>query len=190
LRQGLIHNRRMTELRSPLQAQLVQWLVGSGDTVRAGDVVVILEAMKMEHEVRAGVPGQVGELFFAPGETVDQGDVLVVTHPATAAAPATPAAAKAEHAQEPGGATFRPDLQRMVDRHALVLDSARTDAVARRHKLGQRTARENIADLCDAGTFIEYGALAVAAQRSRRSDEDLMRNTPAEPAGTRYVDTW
>ena len=78
----------MTELRSPLQAQLVQWLVRSGDTVRAGDVVVILEAMKMEHEVRAGAPGQVAELFFAPGETVDQGDVLMVTHPATATAAA------------------------------------------------------------------------------------------------------
>jgi acetyl-CoA carboxylase carboxyltransferase component len=46
--------------------------------------------------------------------------------------------------------------------------------------LGQRTARENIADLCDEGSFIEYGALAVAAQRSRRSEDDLMRNTPAD----------
>ncbi|MBE2263579.1 MAG: carbamoyl-phosphate synthase large subunit, partial [Burkholderiaceae bacterium] len=43
-----------------------------------------------------------------------------------------------------------------------------------------RTARENIADLCDDGSFIEYGALAVAAQRSRRSEEDLIANTPAD----------
>jgi acetyl-CoA carboxylase carboxyltransferase component len=43
-----------------------------------------------------------------------------------------------------------------------------------------RTARENIADLCDPGSFVEYGALAVAAQRSRRGDEDLQRNTPAD----------
>ena len=41
--------------------------------------------------------------------------------------------------------------------------------MAKRHALGLRTARENIADLCDAGSFIEYGALAFAAQRSRRS---------------------
>jgi len=52
--------------------------------------------------------------------------------------------------------------------------------VTKRHALGLRTARENIADLCDEGSFVEYGALAVAAQRSRRSEDDLQRNTPAD----------
>ena len=42
------------------------------------------------------------------------------------------------------------------------------------------TARENIADLCDEGSFIEYGALAIAAQTRRRSLEDLIANTPAD----------
>ena len=60
------------------------------------------------------------------------------------------------------------------------LDAARPDAVQRRHALGLRTARENIDDLCDAGSFIEYGALAIAAQRTRRSHEELVRNTPAD----------
>ena len=173
----------MTELRSPIQAQLVQWQVGPGDTVRAGDVVVILEAMKMEHEVRAGTAGRVRELFFAAGETVQEGDVLMVTLPADANESALEPAAAAPPGPQAAAscpAAHRPDLQRVVDRHALVLDAARPDAVARRHKLGQRTARENIADLCDAGSFIEYGALAVAAQRSRRSAEDLVRNTPAD----------
>jgi acetyl-CoA carboxylase carboxyltransferase component len=68
----------------------------------------------------------------------------------------------------------------VLDRHALTVDEARPQAVARRHALGLRTARENIADLCDPGSFSEYGALAVAAQRSRRSDDDLIRNTPAD----------
>ena len=77
-------------------------------------------------------------------------------------------------------AALRADLQRAIDRHAFTLDASRPQAVARRHALGQRTARENIADLCDAGSFIEYGALAVAAQRSRRSEDDLIRNTPAD----------
>ena len=160
----------------------MQWLVGPGDTVRAGDVVVILEAMKMEHEVRAAAAGQVRQLFFAAGETVDKGDVLMVTQPAApgAHASASPEAAISAATAAPGSVSHRPDLQRTIDRHALVLDSARPDAAARRHQLGQRTARENIADLCDAGSFIEYGALAVAAQRSRRSAEDLMRNTPAD----------
>jgi acetyl-CoA carboxylase carboxyltransferase component len=172
----------MSELRSPIQAQLVQWLVASGDIVSAGDVVVILEAMKMEHEVRAAAAGQVRQLFFAAGETVDKGDVLMVTQPAAAGAPASSSRATVQQsaAEAPVSALRRPDLQRAIDRHAHVLDAARPDAVARRHQLGQRTARENIADLCDAGSFIEYGALAVAAQRSRRSAEDLMRNTPAD----------
>jgi acetyl-CoA carboxylase carboxyltransferase component len=169
----------MIELRSPLQAQLVQWQVTPGDTVRAGDVVVILEAMKMEHEVRAAEAGEVRAVFFAAGETVDKGDLLMVTQPGEAvspepAAPATPAAAEGERA------THRADLQRVIDRHAFLEDAARPDAVARRHALGLRTARENVADLCDAGSFTEYGALAVAAQRSRRSEDDLMRNTPAD----------
>ncbi len=52
--------------------------------------------------------------------------------------------------------------------------------MARRRATGQRTARENVADLCDAGSFVEYGPLVVAAQRRRRPNEDLMRVTPAD----------
>ena len=47
--------------------------------------------------------------------------------------------------------------------------ASRPEAVAKRHALGLRTARENIADLCDAGSFVEYGALAFAAQQTRRA---------------------
>src|SRR5690606_11778004 len=42
------------------------------------------------------------------------------------------------------------------------------------------TTRENIADFLDDGCLLEYGALAIAAQRGRRSEEDLIRNTPAD----------
>lgn len=169
----------MTELRSPLQAQVVQWLVAPGDAVRAGDLVVILEAMKMEHEVRSPGSGRVRETLFRVGETVQEKAVLM-----TLAAQAADAGAPTPAIPQAGGAasspTARPDLQRTRERHALILDAARPEAVARRHALGLRTARENIADLCDEGSFTEYGALAVAAQRSRRSQEDLERNTPAD----------
>ena len=168
----------MSELRAPLQAQVVQWQVKPGDTVRAGEVVLILEAMKMEHEVRAPCDGRVRELCFAAGDTVDKGAVLMVTLPGEAAAAQPDEAVAATPAT--GDSAPRADLQRVIDRHALLDDAARADAVSRRHQLGLRTARENIADLCDAGSFTEYGALAVAAQRSRRSEDDLMRNTPAD----------
>ena len=75
---------------------------------------------------------------------------------------------------------LRADLLELRAREALLADASRPDAVAKRHALGLRTARENIADLCDAGSFVEYGALAFAAQRSRRELDDLMRNTPAD----------
>ncbi len=77
------------------------------------------------------------------------------------------------------GEPMRPDLREVIERHTRGLDEARPEAVARRRETGQRTARENIADLCD-GHFIEYGALAVAAQRQRRSMEDLVSKTPAD----------
>lgn len=167
----------MTELRSPLQAQVVQWLVAPGDAVRQGDVVAILEAMKMEHEVRSAASGVVRERLFAEGETAQEGEVLLTLDAAELGA-AAPLAAS--HAEAKGGTAIRADLQKVLDRHALTLDAARPEAVARRHALGLRTARENIADLCDPGSFSEYGALAVAAQRTRRSEEDLVRNTPAD----------
>jgi acetyl-CoA carboxylase carboxyltransferase component len=165
----------MTELRSPLQAQVVQWLVAPGDAVRAGDVLVILEAMKMEHEVRAPVGGRVRERLFEEGETVQQREVLLTLEAGESLPPGAPAPLP-QRGREQG----REDLQRVLDRQALTVDAARPEAVARRHALGLRTARENIADLCDAGSFDEYGALAIAAQRSRRSEEDLVRNTPAD----------
>ncbi len=171
----------MSELRSPLQAQLVQWQVTPGDIVAPGDVVVILEAMKMEHEVRATAAGQVRELFFGTGDGVGQGDLLMSTVALAASTPVTQAAESPVALSDPmHPAQVRADLQRVLDRHAHTLDAARPDAARRRHALGLRTARENIEDLCDAGSFTEYGALAVAAQRNRRSDDDLMRSTPAD----------
>jgi acetyl-CoA carboxylase carboxyltransferase component len=74
----------------------------------------------------------------------------------------------------------RPDLAEVLARHRLTLDAARPDAVARRRKTGQRTARENLDHLFDPGSFSEFGAMAVAAQRRRRDLADLQVNTPAD----------
>ncbi len=190
----------MIEIRSPLQAQIVQWQVQPGEAVQAGDLLLILEAMKMEHEVRAEQAGRVVELFFAKGELVAEGDVLLdfeptglclresvgdssigdfkADEPLLAVRPGPPVLSPIEGLEAVAGP--RADLQRVFDRHAPTLDANRAEAVSKRHALGQRTARENIADLCDADSFIEYGALAVAAQRSRRSEQDLIKNTPAD----------
>ncbi|MFK7936048.1 MAG: acyl-CoA carboxylase subunit beta [Saprospiraceae bacterium] len=75
---------------------------------------------------------------------------------------------------------LRPDLQQLYYRKAYLLDENRQTAVEKRHKKGQRTARENIADLCDENTFLEYGSLIVAAQRGRKTEEELIAQTPAD----------
>ncbi len=83
----------------------------------------------------------------------------------------------------------RPDLAETLRRRSLTRDESRADVVAARHAAGRRTARENLDDLCDAGSFVEYGGLAIAAQRGRRGVDDLIRRTPADGliAGTARV---
>jgi acetyl-CoA carboxylase carboxyltransferase component len=79
-----------------------------------------------------------------------------------------------------GGGEERDDLSELRRREALTRDEARPDAVQRRHEAGGRTARENVDDLVDPGSFVEYGRFAIAAQRGRRELEDLIERTPAD----------
>src|SRR3954471_5299020 len=72
------------------------------------------------------------------------------------------------------------ELAELLERRALTEDAARPDAVEKRHAAGGRTARENVADLVDEGSFVEYGRFAIAAQRGRRELDDLLRRTPAD----------
>jgi acetyl-CoA carboxylase carboxyltransferase component len=83
----------------------------------------------------------------------------------------------------------RAELRELRERRALLADEARPEAVAKRHASGRRTARENVADLVDAGSFVEYGGLAIAAQRARRELRELIERTPADGliAGTATV---
>ncbi|MET0189713.1 MAG: carboxyl transferase domain-containing protein, partial [Pseudonocardia sediminis] len=172
-----------TALRAELPGTVVTVEVAPGDEVRAGATLLVLEAMKMEHVVVAPVAGTVRALGVAAGETVAAGDVLVVLDPADGAAADAVAAAEVDLDH------IRPDLAEVLDRHARGLDDRRAGAVEKRRRTGLRTARENVDDLCDDGTFVEYGALAIAAQRQRRSLDDLVERTPADGmlAGTATI---
>ena len=81
-----------------------------------------------------------------------------------------------EHDSETAANSLQ-NLRRLTD---ATLDDFRSDAVARRKSKGYRTARENLADLCDPNSFVEFGQLAVAAQRQRRSIDELREVTPAD----------
>ena len=159
---------------APMQGTVVGVEVAEGDPVRAGAPVVIVEAMKMEHVVRAGRAGIVRRIAAGAGTTVAEGAPLLFLEPADVGG---------DHAEEEERIDLeeiRADLAEVRRRHAIGLDAARPEAVARRHERGRRTARENIDDLCDPGTFTEYGALVIAAQRRRRPVEELIARTPAD----------
>ena len=161
-------------VHAPLTGTVVSLLAGVGDSVREGRPVVVLESMKMEHEVPAPVTGRVAELATGVGQTVAVGERLFSMEPGHV---------EDGHVEEDSGVGpvgVRADLAEVLDRQAKRLDGARPEAVAKRHGRGHRTARENLADLCDPGTFSEYGGLALAAQRDRRSVDDLIANTPAD----------
>ena len=165
-------------VKAPMPARLVQFEVEVGDVLPAGAQLGVLEAMKMEHLLHAPVAGRVVALLAAPGDYLVEGQSLVQLEAVDAQA----VQAEARTAHDLGA--IRPDLQKVIDRHAPTLDANRKAAVDKRHAQGGRTARENIADLCDTasdpGSFIEYGALAIAAQTRRRTLEDLIANTPAD----------
>ncbi|MDT6964650.1 carboxyl transferase domain-containing protein [Cupriavidus sp. SZY C1] len=164
----------LVAVRAPLTGRVVELSVRLNDTVRPGQTVAVLDAMKMEHTIVAECGGRVVDLRLDKNALAAEHQVLIVLEPGDAAGGADDAA----QAHDPQA--IRPDLQRVLDRHAFLYDAARPDAVARRRSRGQRTARENIADLCDADTFVEYGGLALAAQASRRSKDDLIANAPAD----------
>src|SRR5437879_8355204 len=129
--------------------------------------------MKMEHVVAAERSGVVTTVVVAAGDTVNRGDALVSFDEARVEA-------SGSVAEERVSSGLRADLADTLERHAVGSDERRPEAVARRRTSGQRTARENVEDLCDPGTFVEYGSLVLAAQRRRRALDDLMKNTPAD----------
>ena len=161
-------------LHSPVHGSVIGIEVVVGQAVRAGQTLLLLEAMKMEVPLEAGEPGIVRAISAAVGDVVGEGALLVELEPGAAPAVAPPAA------PPPDPTRPRADLQAVLDRRRLLGDEARAEAVQRRHAQGGRSARENVDDLLDAGSLLEYGAFAVAAQRSRRSLDDLQRNTPAD----------
>lgn len=159
---------------APMQGTIVSIDTHEGDTVRRGQQLLVMEAMKMEHVIVAQVSGIVRQIAVAKGDAVFEGHPLIFIEESQVEDSAAAAAERVDLDR------IRPDLQEVQERHAVGLDPARPDAVARRRKTHQRTARENVEDLCDPGTYIEYGSIVIAAQRRRRALDDLIKRTPAD----------
>ena len=161
-------------LPAPIQGTVVSVLVAEGDTVHAGQQVAVMEAMKMEHVIKATVSG------IVRGVTVAEGDVIIEGHPLVYVEEADVGAGDllADEAIDPD--FIRGDLQEIIDRHAYTLDENRPEAVAKRRKRGYRMPRENIAQLIDEGSLVEYWPLIVAPEHQRYDEETLRKNTPAD----------
>lgn len=159
----------------PMTCRVMDVLVQVGDVVKAGQPLAITEAMKMEFVVDAPCSGVVAQLGINKGDALAEGGVLLFVLPNGAT---DEAVAPSEAEQDLN--LIRQDLAQVIAAHEKLYDAARPDAVARRRKSGQRTARENVANLCDAGSFREYGGLAVAAQSNRRDPAELQRISPAD----------
>jgi acetyl-CoA carboxylase carboxyltransferase component len=161
-------------IEAPMQGTVVAVDVSAGHAVAAGQQVVLIESMKMHHAIASPCDGAVSSVLVADGVTVAPGTPLLVVAPGAV----SPVAETRIAAADP--TAVRADLAEVIARHDIGLDAARPEAVERRRVVGRRTARENIDDLVDSGSFVEYGALALAAQRRRRPVEELIARTPAD----------
>ena len=168
---------------SPIQGTIAALLVAEDDRVLAGQPVAVVEAMKMEHEIRAERAGIVRQV------TMKQGDVVREGWPIAFIEPADVEGDFAEGGREVDPDFIRPDLEEVVARHAWTLDGNRPEAVARRHGMGYRMPRENIDRLVDPGSFQEYWPLLTALQHQRYDIETLRRKYPADGvvAGTASI---
>ncbi|HEY2706806.1 MAG TPA: carboxyl transferase domain-containing protein [Caulobacteraceae bacterium] len=154
-------------VRAPLQGAIVSISVGLGDAVRKGQPICVMEALKMEHVVTADVSGFVREIALEVGDTIFEDTPILFIEPADVEG------GDYAKAKAPDPDSIRPDLAEILHFHHLTTDEARVAATARRHDGSKRTARENIADLCDADSFMEYGPLVTAGRLRSDTREEM-----------------
>ena len=170
-------------LPAPMLGTIVSLDITEGDAVSAGQQVLIMEAMKMQHVVKATIGGLIRMINITPGDTVYEGHPLIFVEPGEETGEAIAVESEIDLDE------VRPDLAEVLERQAILTDERRPDAFARRRRTNQRTTRENITQLVDPGTFAEYGGLAVAARRRTVDLTELIHTTQADSliAGTAQV---
>ena len=159
---------------APMTGIISSFAVAEGSRVRDGAELAVMEAMKLEHVLRAEISGVVRDVLLPAGATVSEGAAILLIESQVVEA------GSADMASGPDLDYIREDLAAVLARQARTLDEGRPVAVERRRQRGQRTARENVADLLDEGSFAEYGQLAVAYRHSRYSSEELLDMSPAD----------
>ncbi|HCE76289.1 MAG TPA: carbamoyl-phosphate synthase large subunit [Dehalococcoidia bacterium] len=159
---------------APIQGTIISIDVNLNQEVTKGQQLLVMEAMKMEHMITSNISGIIRGITINEGDTIREGYPLFHIEEADVSTSLT----NLDQDLDPD--FIRSDLEELNNRRSYIFDENRPSAVERRRNKGQRTARENIEHLCDPDSFIEFGPLAVAAQRLRREEEWLRLNTPAD----------
>ena len=154
-----------TPVRAPMQGTVVEINVEQGSELSPNAIVVVMEAMKMEHEIRSSTSGVVHSVNVNIGDAVYEDHALVFIEEQASEG------TQVEAATEEDLSEVRQDVAEVIWRHQITLDDQRPDAVEKRRKTQQRTARENIDDLCDPETFVEHGQLALTPGTGLPLDE-------------------
>ena len=142
-------------IRAPMQGTVIELSVSDGETLSANQIVAIMEAMKMEHEIRAGRNGTVHSINVIVGDAVYEDHALIFVEESSELAESEETETTVNLEE------LRSDVAEVLERHEITLDKNRPDAIEKRRRTDQRTARENIDDLCDEGSFVEHGQLAL-----------------------------
>jgi len=164
---------RTETVRAPVPGSIVALAVDHGALVAEGATLCVIESMKLEHVVTAGSSGLISSIDVRVGDVVSQGQILATLVPQ----PTTDSRLPDEDTISPA---FHTSISEMQERRVATTDESRPAAVAKMHNAGKLTAREKVALLLDKQPALEYGTFTIAAQRARRSVEDLIERTPAD----------
>jgi len=158
---------------SPMAAVLVSVDVIAGQSVDKNHIIAVIESMKMQTAITASVAGLITDIKVSAGQTIQEGQLICKVVESSQSI-------NVLDTQEPISDSVENALDQLNQQLAASLDSGRKKSIDKRHAKGYRTARENLRQLCDEGSFVEYGQLAVAAQRDRMSSEKLKAETAAD----------
>ncbi|MBL4631557.1 MAG: biotin carboxylase [Paraglaciecola sp.] len=158
---------------APNIGTVVAVLVGENDLVHINQPLLIIEAMKMQTTLCAQVSGKIGQVFVNIGDDCLVDKPLVEIH-----------TDGANQVKTETSLSTNNNNQKLLDalrtRKALSYDEQRIEQRQKRQKKGYLTARENLQNLCEIDSFMEYGQMAVAAQRLRRDYDELKSATAAD----------
>lgn len=146
----------MEAVVAPMTGSIAKIHVAEGDLVHVRTPVAVIEAMKMQNAIEADVSGVVRRLVRKPGDVVSEGEAILFLEPVRGEV--SEEAAEIETAID----HIPESLSQVNQARSGTLDVARPAAVGKVHSRGRRTARTNLAELCDEGSFLEIGSLAVS----------------------------